>query len=113
QDEQQLAVELRIMRSEIDRAASILASMLTPVDASPSMEVVDLNKLASTVHVVFAGAHSQPAHGVQLQLAPRPALVRGNAGMLKQVLINLVKNAMEALAGEGCVTLSTQTNIWQ
>ncbi len=47
--------------------------------------------------------------GVQLVAEPGPELlIRADSGHLKQVLINLVRNAAEAIDGAGTVTLRTR-----
>jgi signal transduction histidine kinase len=46
------------------------------------------------------------SRGVQLVVESNPALfIRADSGHLKQVLINLARNAAEAIDGEGTVTL--------
>lgn len=46
----------------------------------------------------------------QWELAPVPLLVRADAGQIEQVLINVVKNALEAIEKEGTVIFTTTTD---
>ena len=49
------------------------------------------------------------SRGVQLVVESSPELlIRADSGHLKQVLINLVRNAAEAIDGAGTVTLRTR-----
>ena len=45
---------------------------------------------------------------VQAQLHPNIPLITGDESQLKQVIINLLSNAFDAIAGEGAISISTQ-----
>ena len=45
-----------------------------------------------------------------LDLSPTPATIRGAQGELKQVLLNLVLNAMDAIDSKGVITIRTNMN---
>ena len=45
---------------------------------------------------------------VQAQLHPNIPLITGDESQLKQVIINLLSNAFDAIAGEGTISISTQ-----
>ncbi|HEU5305301.1 MAG TPA: PAS domain S-box protein [Gemmatimonadales bacterium] len=49
---------------------------------------------------------------LELELAPDAGEIRADRGQLEQVLINLVLNARDALAGHGRVTVQTANAVW-
>lgn len=108
------AKEIRIISGEIDRVAGILAS-LRQLDAAPApAREVDLNALLRSLHPVLEqGIGLQPGLALQLDLAPDPVKVQVAPDALKQVLMNLVKNAAEAMAGAGSISVATRRNLYQ
>lgn len=64
-------------------------------DISESLHPVDLNKLLQSLVGVFQGSH--PAMTFQCDVDPNMPPVMGVTDHLKQVVVNLVKNATEAL----------------
>ena len=70
-------------------------------------ELVDLNKLA--VAVRHLTARQLASHGVELQieLAPELPPVRAQADPLRQVLLNLLLNAQQAMPSGGTIAIST------
>jgi signal transduction histidine kinase len=77
--------------------------------------VVDLNLVtAETLQLMRIGCEER---GLQftVNLAPSIAVAKGNAGMIKQCLINLVKNSLEAMKEGGKLTVvtgMTQTHVF-
>ncbi|GDX79480.1 hypothetical protein LBMAG42_12910 [Deltaproteobacteria bacterium] len=69
-----------------------------------SLDSVDLLALAR--EVVEAAANDPSAAGVQLRHAGAAVLCRGDRDQLSRVVLNLVINAMQALAGRGSVEVS-------
>ncbi len=76
----------------------------TPVTTLAPM---DLNALIGDVLNLYA---AQSAH-VHAQLAPSLPLIEGDAAQLRQVVHNLLQNALDAIAGQehGSITVRTET----
>jgi len=91
------------------RAAGSLASNLLSVaqQRTDSAENVDLNALVSG----FKGAMAQiVAEGVEivLDLAPQAVFARLDVDQLELVLLNLARNASDAMPGGGTITVGTR-----
>jgi signal transduction histidine kinase len=96
---------LTVVASEISRMETILAEYLSfsrPLeDLRP--ESLDLGAVARDVLDVLGGRAEQA--GVTLALEGSAGLAQGDPRRLKEALINLVANAIEATANGGSVTL--------
>ncbi len=97
---------LDVLRREVDRMQEILESFLTytrpvvPLDVAP----VRLAELAVQVVALHEGMSAE--RGISLRLDARPdVVVKADARKLKQVLINLVQNAIDVTAPGGAVDL--------
>ncbi len=97
-----------IILKESRRLDAILKTALNftrPADAATGE--VDINlATAETLQLMYAGCEE---YGLRLsvKLAPGIAMGRGEAGMFKQCVINLVKNGMEAMQPGGMLSVRT------
>ncbi|MFW5856940.1 MAG: two-component system sensor histidine kinase NtrB, partial [Planctomycetota bacterium] len=100
-----------IVLEEVARINRIVQEMLDFARDQPySMDRVDPGALARSL-VDLLGPEAQGA-GLDFGLADLPAelpAVRGNADRLKQVLLNLLRNAFQATPSGGRVTFSVTT----
>ncbi|RLB42376.1 MAG: hypothetical protein DRH12_05820 [Deltaproteobacteria bacterium] len=103
--------EIRIINEEIDRVAQILRDLLAFSDRSSfTPEPVDVNAILSDmVRLTKDPLFSE--HGITIHTDLDPSLppVRGDKNALKQVFINLIKNAAEALTSGGNIYIKTRT----
>ena len=94
-----------VMATEVARMESILRDYLTFSRPLDDLEVADL-KLESVVEEVVAVlAGRADVDGINLARSGRPGVIRGDARRLKQALLNLTANALEATPRGGSVTL--------
>jgi HD-like signal output (HDOD) protein/signal transduction histidine kinase len=107
--------ELRTISEEIDRIGRILlhAGEHTSGPKS-SQDVTNINDLISELdrilnNSLYSSGHIQSVLQLDRLLPP----VRCSADKLKQILINLLKNAAEALETGGSIRVSTRDNIFQ
>lgn len=100
--------KVSIILEESKRLDKILKSILNfarPTDAQKT--VVDINQVAAeTMELMSLGCEDKGIQ-VRLELAPSIARVKGDTELLKQCLINMIKNAMEAMPKGGVMTLRT------
>lgn len=94
-----------IINAEISRLERIVQEALSFArPADPRFAVISVGTLLREIHGLMASSLEQ--RGVQLVLAGEPSLrIRADSGHLKQVLINLVRNAADAIEGTGTITL--------
>jgi len=102
--------EIRIINEEIDRIALILRT-LTAFSRSrtPKLEQVDINALITDLVKITKDSMARNT-GITMHTDLDPAIPKpvSEKDGLKQVLINLVKNAAEAMPGGGNIYLSTR-----
>jgi signal transduction histidine kinase len=93
--------EMSILNEEIDRVGQLVNSLADIKPTGAPAESVAVARVASDVVRLFRTTGFLP-HNVEVTLAVQDdARIEGDADMLKQVLVNLVKNAIEALEGTG------------
>jgi signal transduction histidine kinase len=97
-----------IISAEISRLERIVQDVLKFArPADPTMEVIATDTLLHEVHSLMAA--TLKGQTVQLVVdAKSGLLVRADGSHLKQVLINLVRNAAESIDGTGTVTLRSR-----
>ncbi len=94
-----------VMATEVARMESILRDYLTFSRPLDDLEIADV-KLESVVEEVVAVlAGRADVDGIYLAQSGRPGVIRGDARRLKQALLNLTANAIEATPRGGSVTL--------
>lgn len=92
--------ELSILNEEIDRVGQLIGSLAdprAPGDLEPGPRPLDAAKVVDDVLRLFRSSGFVPA---TIQLAARmegDGAIEGDPDVLKQILVNLVKNAVEAL----------------
>lgn len=100
--------KIEIIIEESKRLDSILKSILTfarPVD--PGLGLADLNQIVrDTMELMGMACENQNIEPV-LGLADELPLVKADPELIKQCLINLVKNSVEAMPGGGLLAVRT------
>lgn len=103
--------EMSILNEEIDRVGQLINGLadLQPTETS---RVTDVTKVVDDVLRLFRATDFVPA-SVQLvvRMLEEPAEIDGDADMLKQILVNLIKNAIEALADGGKIEISNRGHV--
>ncbi len=103
------ACSVRSLASEIQDAATRISGLVvaikgfTHMDQATAAEPVDLvQSLGNTVAVLRSKARSKSA-SIAVDLEPKLPMVRGFGGELNQIWVNLIDNALDAIAKEGRV----------
>ena len=87
--------------SQAERAGEIIKRLRAMVSRrQPNREVVDLNLLASETCSMISHELKRYDVGIEQRLAARPLWVRVDSVQIEQVLLNLLRNALDALADE-------------
>jgi signal transduction histidine kinase/HD-like signal output (HDOD) protein len=104
--------DLRIIGEEVDRVGGIIRR-LADVPEEMQEGVVSINDLISDVLTVFRDSmfiSSDIELSIELDDVLPPIVTRANA--LKQVIINLIKNAVEAMGESGVLTVKTDDYVY-
>ncbi len=109
QDDPETRRHMDVIGSEIhrlDRVVQILVDFTRPRDLR--LEEVDLKKILE--NVVGLAAPDAARHGVRIvqQLAPEPLPVRVDCDLIKQAVLNLVLNGVQAMTAGGVLTLKAR-----
>jgi signal transduction histidine kinase len=102
--------KLGIIESEAKRLETLLNEVRDFTrPASPQIEIGDLNETVSESLAIMAGAMETRGIVVEVQLDQTLQPIPHDAARLKQVLLNLFKNAVEAMENGGRVSVTTGT----
>ncbi len=96
-----LGQELSILNEEIDRVGDIIKEFAR-VGPPATEEVIDINKTIGDIVRLFRESKFLPA-SVQISavLPEDPSDIVGSTGVVKQIFVNLIKNAVEAMPEGG------------
>jgi two-component system sensor histidine kinase HydH len=100
--------KLHIIQTEVKRLESFLGDLrdfLRP--AQPNKQPVNVNEVIRNVEALMGDAVGEKGVVLEDQLAPDLPPVEADPNQIKQVLVNLVKNAVEATEGKGKILLSS------
>lgn len=93
--------------SEVDRINSTVSGLLT-LSRSGELRLAEIDLLAplsTSVHLVQARADEQKVV-LETQFSREPLRILGDAGQLKQVFLNLILNALQAMSEGGRITIT-------
>ncbi|MDB5747884.1 MAG: histidine kinase [Massilia sp.] len=97
-----VATEMSVLNEEIDRVGQLIGSLAEIQPMSTGPRPLDVAKVVDDVVRLFRAGQFVPG-SVQIATTMNDdaRLVEGEADLLKQILVNLVKNAVEALGEVG------------
>lgn len=106
-----VAGEMSILNEEIDRVGQLVNSLADIKPAETGPQAVQVARVAEEVARLFRTTGYVPAR-VEIDVSvPADVRVEGDADMLKQVLVNLVKNAVEALPSGGRIEIASRGHV--
>lgn len=108
--------QIEILQEEVHRVSEILSSMRNlPQDVEQQRGATDLNALLKDLVSVFDVSLFKP-RGINciLNMDERIGMIQSNSSHLKQIVTNLLKNAVEALEEKekGTITVETEDGVY-
>ncbi len=107
--------QIRTIRSEIDRVATILLRAKDPAH-TPKTKITTANineLLRETDQLLKNSLYKTAGISSQLQLDPSVPQLVCDHDRLKQIIINLLKNAVEAMPDGGQIEIMSRDNVYQ
>ncbi len=99
--------EVSILSQEIDHVVQILRGF-AEIKIESSSETLSVNHVVSeVVKFLQVTGFIPPAIRIEMQLQQEVVKVKADSKILKQILVNLIKNAVEAISGEGEIVIAT------
>jgi signal transduction histidine kinase len=94
---------------ECNRCRDIVGNLLSfSSQKSCKFNTIELNSLVTgTLKILHHQIKLHPGITLQQELWPEPVTIQGAQGELKQVLLNLVLNAVDAIESNGTITIRT------
>ena len=95
---------------ECNRCRDIVGNLLSfSSQKTCRFNTIDLNNLVTdSLKILHHQIKLRPGVNLVLDLNPSPVTIQGAQGELKQVLLNLVLNAMDAIESDGAITIRTR-----
>ena len=113
--EEGIQEEVKIIRNEIDRVRDILQDLRQgkkPED-KPEESLTNLNHTLSELHRLFSVSMTNEKNiTFALDLDEEAGDIQCNEGQLKQIVTNLVKNAVEAINESGTINIKSTGNFY-
>jgi len=98
---------LEIARKETERVSHIIRQMLGFARRPGEVDWVDVNQLLEETFVLLEKKMRQQHINIAKHLDPALPRIRARADQLRQVFLNLIINAQQAIKGEGEIRIST------
>lgn len=108
--------DLQIVREEMDRAVALLEriSETDPPGVDDNGPALELNTELTLLCELFEDALFAPAHiDCKPTLTATSTAIRATRGPVRQLIMNLVRNAVEAMKEGGELRLHTAAPVWQ
>lgn len=109
-DSDVMARRLKIIESQLDRLTQTIRNLLHSTrQPEPQLQALDLNQLLEAIVNLTQPGMSMRGINLVRQLHDSLPPVSGDPGLLQQVFLNLVINALDAMPDGGVITLSTSS----
>ncbi|HEY5801693.1 MAG TPA: ATP-binding protein, partial [Burkholderiaceae bacterium] len=102
--------EMAILNEEIDRVSSIINSLGKPEQQKPQGPT-DINRVVREVVQLFRGSQLPDGIEIVTRLPDLPSEIEAAGDPVKQILLNLIKNAIEAMPHGGKIDINTNGRV--
>ena len=105
--DEEVKANLQDIEEEIARIARIIRGLLDMSRPAPAAEVVDVNRVVQSLERLAGPNLAEKNVALAVAVDPTRPTVRISADQLKQVILNLVRNAEDAMPGGGRIAIQT------
>ena len=113
-DDNAVAGDLTVIREELDRASELLLRLRDRQEPEQSQGELDVNsEIRNLTELLQNSLFASHDVDCNLDLGLEPALAKVTRGPLRQVLVNLIRNAVEAMPEGGTLRIETASRVWQ
>jgi two-component system, NtrC family, sensor kinase len=99
---------LKIIESQLDRLTQTIRNLLHSTrQPEPQLKALDINQLLENILILIQPGMSMRGITLVRQLNAAAPPISGDPGLLQQVFLNLVTNALDAMPQGGVLTIST------
>ena len=99
---------LKIIESQLDRLTQTIRNLLHSTrQPEPQLKALDINQLLENILILTQPGMSMRSITLVRQLNASTPPISGDPGLLQQVFLNLVTNALDAMPQGGVLTIST------
>ena len=103
--------EVTILSQEIDRVSQILRG-LSDIQMKSSREMLSINQVVGdVVRFLLVTGYVPPTISLEAQLQTEIAEIKVDSNALKQILVNLIKNSVEAIQENGQILIAMPGHI--
>lgn len=103
---------LKIIESQLDRLTQTIRNLLHSTrQPEPQLQALDINQLLETILALTQPEMSMRGITLVRQIEGSVSPVSGDPGLLQQVFLNLLTNALDAMPQGGILTISTAFEI--
>jgi len=106
---EKLARSLEVCRSEVERLDGIIKNFLEAIRPSElDLQVLDLSLVLEEVLEVIGSELTDRQISVEVEVLSEAPIVRADRNQMKQVIFNIIKNAMEAMEPGGSLKIASR-----
>jgi len=107
-DSKQVERYIPILKSEIDRLISLLQDYLLINKNNLDIDIMDINMLIEETMCKLNPLLNDDNINLDLNLVDDEVFINGDYNRLSQVLINIIKNSIEAIEDKGKITINSK-----
>ncbi|MFE8072391.1 HDOD domain-containing protein [Marinobacteraceae bacterium S3BR75-40.1] len=113
-EDDEAQTDLDVVREELDRIAQLMMQARDLRETAEPGETADLAREVRSLMDLLRGTYFA-SHDIEdrVDLPEQPLIVDAPQGALRQILLNLARNAVESMPDGGTIEVQLRPNVWQ